>query len=413
MDAKIEARATRNLITFFLSKMLTSLGFTVYSFGISLYILSLTGSALSFAINIVFNVLPRAIAAPFAGYVADRYPKKRIVLFSMAGITLSVVALIIYTYLFGMSVSAIYTVTAIFSTIGAFNGVAFSSSIPNLVGKHRLQKALSFNQISYSIGGIGGPVIGGMLYGFVSMEVFLISMAVAYFIAFILEATLDFELFAENISRKKESMAESMKEGLRYLKTKPLVQSLLWMTLWMNFLSSAISVGLIFILVEKFTMPSSNVGFIQAAGAVGMLLASIYLSLKNELDRPIPFIKRSILIVSLCIAMLSIPLFLKLSTEVAYFYYIGAMFILSAATICTNTPIGVLIQRSVEDAYRGRVFGLIETVAVGTGPIGALLFGAMFDWIDAKIIFISIAGILALMALYQLSIIKRNTEGII
>lgn len=78
MDFQIERRATRNLITFFISKMLTSLGFTVFSFGISLYILSITGSALSFATNIVFNVVPRALAAPFAGYVAIVFRKNEL-----------------------------------------------------------------------------------------------------------------------------------------------------------------------------------------------------------------------------------------------------------------------------------------------------------------------------------------------
>lgn len=400
MDFQIERRATRNLITFFISKMLTSLGFTVFSFGISLYILSITGSALSFATNIVFNVVPRALAAPFAGYVADRFPKKRIVIASMTGITLSVVLLIIYTWLFGLSVMAIYTITAIFSTIGAFNGVAFSSAIPNMVGKKRLQKALSFNQISYSIGGIGGPVIGGMLYGFVSMQVFLISMAVAYFIALILEATMDFTLFEQHQKREKESMLQSMKEGVKYLKEKPLVKSLLWMNIWLNFFNSAISVGIVFILVEQLKMPSTNVGIIQGAGAVGMLIASIYLSVCSDLRRPLIFIRRAVILACMFIGSIAIPLFFDFSKELTFVFYMMVLFSISAMNICSNTPIGVLIQRSVEDHYRGRVFGLIEMVSVGMGPIGSLIFGALFDFIDAQFLFVGIAFILFLLMMH-------------
>lgn len=407
MNATIEARATRNLITFFISKMLTSLGFTVFSFGISLYILSMTGSALSFAMNMVFNVLPRAIAAPFAGYVADRFPKKTIVVLSMTGITLSIVALTIYTWYAGMSVIAIYAITTIFSTIGAFNGVAFSSAIPSLVGKHRLQKALSFNQISYSIGGIGGPVIGGMLYGFVSMEVFLISMAVAYFIALILEATMDFNLFAEKKTKKKEKMLESMKKGVHYLKNEPLIRSLLWMNVWLNFFSSAISVGLVFVLVQTLELPSTNIGFIQAAGAVGMLIASIYLSLRSNLQNPVAFIKRSAMLVCIFMMTLSVPLIINMSQEMTFIYYLCMMFLLSTANICTNTPIGILIQHSVDDQYRGRVFGIIETVSIGMGPIGSLIFGLLFDVIAAPIIFSSVAIILAVLLLFYLSRVRK------
>lgn len=407
MNATIEARATRNLITFFISKMLTSLGFTVFSFGISLYILSVTGSALSFAVNMVFNVLPRAIAAPFAGYVADRFPKKTIVILSMTGITLSIVALTIYTWYAGMSVVAIYAITTVFSTIGAFNGVAFSSAIPSLVGKHRLQKALSFNQISYSIGGIGGPVVGGMLYGFVSMEVFLISMAVAYFIALILEASMDFNLFAEKKVKKKEKMLESMKKGVHYLKNEPLIRSLLWMNVWLNFFSSAISVGLVFVLVQTLELPSTNIGFIQAAGAVGMLIASIYLSLRRNLQNPVAFIKRSAMLVCIFMMTLSVPLIVNMSQGMTFVYYLCVMFLLSTANICTNTPIGILIQHSVDDQYRGRVFGIIETVSIGMGPIGSLIFGILFDVIAAPIIFSSVAIILAILLLFYLSKVRK------
>lgn len=396
MEGQKIRMAQRNLYTFLVSKMLTSLGFGVFNFGISLYILSATGSALSFATNIMFNVLPRALAAPLAGYAADRFPKKRIVVLSMAGITLSVAALIVYTLKFGMSVPAIYTITTIFSIIGAFNGVAFSSSIPNLVGKERLQKALSFNQVSYSVGGIGGPTIGGMMFGFVSMKVFLFSMMIAYLIALCLESTMDFRLFEVTVKKKKESVTQSMKEGLRYLRTKPLVQTLLMTTLWINFFSSAVSVGLVFVLVQKLSIPSSQVGFIEGAGAIGMLIASIYLSVHNDLKSPLTFVKRSALSMCGIIACITVPLFLVFNGLHTFIFYMALMFIFSALSVSANTPMGVVIQRSIDDEFRGRVFGIIETLSVGMGPIGSLIFGALFDVVDAKVIFLC-AGFMLLV----------------
>lgn len=394
-------KAQRNLYTFLVSKMLTSLGFGVFNFGMSLYILSATGSALSFATNMMFNVLPRALAAPLAGYVADRFPKKRTVVLSMTGITLSVAALFVYTILFGMSVPAIYTITTIFSIIGAFNGVAFSSSIPNLVGKERLQKALSFNQVSYSIGGIGGPAMGGMLFGFVSMQVFVFSMMITYFIALCLEATMDFGLFEVKVKKKKESIAQSMKEGWQYLRTKPMIQTLLMTTLWINFFSSAVTVGLVFVLVQKLSVPSTQVGFIQGAGAMGMLMASLYLSVHNDLKNPLTFVRRSAL--SLCgiVTCITLPLFLAFNGFHSFIFYMALMFLFSALSVGANTPMGVVIQRSIDDEYRGRVFGIMETLSVGMGPIGSMIFGALFDIVDAKVIFLC-AGIILFILIARL-----------
>lgn len=401
MNEWIERRAMINLYTFFVSKLLTSLGFGVFSFGISLYILQLTGSALSFATNIMFNVLPRALVAPLAGYVADRFPRKIIVVVSMAGITASIGALIIYTELYGISVAAIYTITAIFSMIGAFNGIAFSSSIPNMVGKHNVQKGMAFNQVSYSIGAIGGPTIGGMMYGFVSMEVFLWAMFVAYFIALCLEASMNFTLFADRLVAKKESMMASMRSGFVYLKSKPLVQSLLMTQVCINFFSAAISVGLIFVLVQRLSVESTQVGIIQGAGAIGMLVASLYLSMRGDLVRPLRFVKRAATVMCIAMICIAVPLVAGFSTSIAFIYYMLLMFIFSAMSIWANTPIGVVIQREVDDAHRGRVFGIIETLAVGIGPIGSLIYGALFDYIDASLIFI-ISGLLLLVMIYIL-----------
>ncbi len=389
-------RATRNLYTFLVSKMLTSVGFGVFNFGISLYILSVTGSALSFATNILFNVLPRALAAPLAGYVADQFPKKRIVVASMTGITLSVAILIIYTILFGISVPAIYTITVIFSTIGAFNGVAFSSSLPNLVGKKRLQKAMSYNQVSYSIGSIGGPAIGGMMFGFVSMRVFLIVMMVAYFVALCLEATMDFSLYETKLEKKRESVLTSMKEGFQYLNKKPLVKTLLLTTLWMNFFFSAVSVGLVFVLVQKLGIPSSQVGLIEGSGAVGMLIASLYLSSRSDLHAPLHFAKTSAFTMCFIVACITLPLFLAFTSTYTFVFFMFLMVLFSSLGVFATTPTGVVIQNVIDDKHRGRVFGMIETLSVGMGPIGSVIFGALFDVVDAKVIFLSTSLLLIL-----------------
>ena len=55
--------------------MIAMLGANVMAFGISLYILAMTGSAMSFATNMICSVLPRALVAPLAGYVADNFSK--------------------------------------------------------------------------------------------------------------------------------------------------------------------------------------------------------------------------------------------------------------------------------------------------------------------------------------------------
>lgn len=79
----MEKRTSKyNLWAYTVSELVSGLGNGIYTFGISLYILAATGSAISFALNLMLSALPRAILAPLAGYLVDRYSRKAIVLVS-------------------------------------------------------------------------------------------------------------------------------------------------------------------------------------------------------------------------------------------------------------------------------------------------------------------------------------------
>ncbi|CAM5594841.1 MFS transporter OS=Lysinibacillus sphaericus OX=1421 GN=LS41612_13985 PE=4 SV=1 [Lysinibacillus sphaericus] len=162
-----------NLLVFvnFASKMIAMLGSHVLSFGISLYILAMTGSATSFATNMICSILPRALVAPLAGYVADNYSKKRTILIAQAGTILTMASLLFYTETIGMSVNAIYVTTVFYTLCSAFSSVTFTSAIATLVNPERLQRAMSFNQMSVSVAAVGGIIMAGvglvvqLLYG--------------------------------------------------------------------------------------------------------------------------------------------------------------------------------------------------------------------------------------------------------
>ena len=136
-------RATYNLWTFTTSKIISSFGAQVYTFAISFYILQLTGSATSFAANLICSILPRTLMAPFAGYVADKYSRKTIVITAQIATTLAIGGLLMVSLISGLSLGAIYTTTVVLSITSTFSGVTFTSSITGLIDEARIQKAMS------------------------------------------------------------------------------------------------------------------------------------------------------------------------------------------------------------------------------------------------------------------------------
>lgn len=405
-DALKLKKATYHLYTFMISKLISSFGAQVYTFAISFYILQMTGSATSFATNLICSILPRTILAPFAGAITDRYSKKAIVIGAQIATTLTIGGLLVFTLASGLSLGAIYVTTSILSITSMFSGIAFTSSITALIDKDRIQKAMSLNQMSISFAAIGSPAIGGLLYGTVSMPVFLITYMTASTIAVILESTMNFKLFAipkkDIVGDQKESIWQSIKLGVGYLKLQPIILTMLWIGLMVNFLFGAFEVGYSYILIEKLKMESQHFGFTQGSFSIGMLLMSIYFSIRKEVKYPLLVSKRGILALGAIIGAVSVPLLTSMTYHLMFGYYLLLMFCFGALIIVVNTPLQVMLQKTIDDEYKGRVFSIIETMSMALIPLGMVLYGFLYDkfpgqWILllSALLLISVVSVLA------------------
>ncbi|PKH11649.1 MFS transporter [Planomicrobium sp. MB-3u-38] len=410
--AKI-SKATYHLYTFTISKLISTFGSSVYAFGISLYVLALTGSAANFALNLICSILPRTLLAPFAGYTADNYSKKMIVILAQLASAMAVAGLLVYSIYGGLSLPAIYTTTALISVSSMFASVTFSSAIANLIDADRIQKAMGFNQSAIAIATIGGPVVGGILFGFVSMNVFLIIQVAAYLVAVVLESTMNFKLFtnriAETAGAVKKSMAAGMKEGFVYLKSNRVVMVIVTVAVGINFFFSALMIGLPFIAVQELKIEATHFGFIEAMIAVGMLLASIYFSVGKEVKFPLRFSKRGILVMSVLLAGLALPLMVDLSYTGSVVFFLVLMLVFGVTNVFVNTPIGVMMQKDVEEEYRGRVFGILESMAMAMMPLGYLIFGLLYDLVPAEYVVIGSSLCLIVLTSFMMrpSILKQ------
>ncbi|QFT87489.1 enterobactin exporter EntS [Bacillus sp. THAF10] len=407
-------RATYHLYTFMISKLISSFGAQVYAFAISFYILQTTGSATSFATNLICNLLPRTLAGPFAGAITDRYSRKKIVIMAQIATTLAIVGLLTYTLTFGLSLIAIYTTTVILSLTSTFSAIAFTSSITGLIDPGRIQKAMSLNQMAFSFATIGSPAVGGLLYGVVSIPYFLGTYIILSAVAVVLESTMNFRLFAAPAKKKeegeaKESLLQSMKAGLGYLRLQPLVMIMLWISLLINFLFGAYEVGYSYILIEKLKIESQHFGFTQGAFSVGMLLMSIYFSMRKEVKYPLLVSKRGVIAMGVILGAISIPLVLPMNYWMTFTFYMVIMFSFGSFIIIVNTPIQVMLQKTIDDEYKGRVFSTIETMAMALMPLGMVIFGILYDIFPGQWILLISAGLLIITMLIMArpSVVKK------
>lgn len=408
-------RATYHLWTFTASKMIGSFGAQIYSFAVSFYILQLTGSATSFAANLICSLLPRTVMGPFAGYLADTYSRKRIVIIAQAVSTAAIVTLLAFSFS-GLSLPAIYSTTVVLSLASTFSGVAFTSSITGLVDEDRVQRAMSLNQMSISLSAIASPAVAGVLYGFVEMPVFLMLYAGASLLAVLLESTMDFTLFAVRAEKAadapKEKMLDSMKAGLVYARLQPLLMAMIWVALLVNFLFGAVTVGYSFILIEKLKILPEHFGLIEGATAVGALLMSVYLAARKPFKSPLLVSKWGILGLGLQMSLLALPLLILLPYGGMFGFYAVLAFISGSVIPLINTPLQVYMMKLIEDDYKGRVFSILETMAMALMPLGMVLFGFLYDVLPAPWILFgsSMLLIMTVFILLRASVLKSVSE---
>ncbi|MDL0419342.1 MFS transporter [Caldibacillus thermoamylovorans] len=406
-EAQKLKRGSYHLWTFMTSKLISTFGANVYSFAISFYILQLTGSATNFALNLICSILPRTIAAPFAGYVADNFSRKRTIILAQAASVLAIAGLLTVSLMNGLSLTAIYITTCLLSLTSTFSGITFTSSISGLVDENRIQKAMSLNQMSISLASIVAPALGGVLYGAVSIPVFLIIYLIASLVALILDSTMDFQLFAKRshvpvAGQEKEKLWVSMKEGFAYLKTKPVIQTIIFIALFINFFFGSFQVGYSFVLIEKLGMKSEHFGILEGAFAVGMLLLSVYLTIRKEIKYPLITAKYGTIGLALVIGGIAVPLLVPFSYQAMFVFYLILMLAIGSFLTIINTPIGVMMQKSVDDDFKGRVISILETMAQVLMPLGTVIYGFLYDWVAAEwVLFIS-AGIIIGIALFML-----------
>ena len=137
---------------------------------LSWMILQLTDSYLQLGLVLAFNNLPRPMISMFTGYIADRFPRGKVLLVGQTINVLTVVALLsVIAYDFDL-IRPWHVFGAVFiqGLTKAIEDPSRRTAIFDLVGQQRLVNALSLDVISNNLGKMAGPVVGGILLDLVS-----------------------------------------------------------------------------------------------------------------------------------------------------------------------------------------------------------------------------------------------------
>ncbi|HKV35511.1 MAG TPA: MFS transporter [Pyrinomonadaceae bacterium] len=345
---------------------------------IALYtiILNLTGSGRDVGLLLVARFLPSFLFGPLSGVVADRFSRQRIMI-----VTDILRALVVLGFLFVRRADQlwiVYVLTVCQLGLSTFFEPAKTAAIPSIVEDRELVAANAISSVTWSVMLTLGAAIGGLITGWFGTDAAFILDAASYLLSAALIASIRVQKRRKR-ERQKLTVGRALGitetiEGIRYVKDRPRVLALLlvkpaWgigggiLTLLAVFGERIFPVG---------KSAATGIGVLFAARGIGTAVGPIVARrMAGEVDKRM----KAWIGIAFIIAGVFYAAFGSATSFVFALLVLGVAHCGGSILWVFST---VLLQRGVDDSFRGRVFAaelalLTLTMALSNYTTGELL----------------------------------------
>jgi MFS family permease len=348
-------------------------------------ILSLTGSGLAVGLTTALQFLPMLVIGAWGGLLADRFPKRRLL------ITTQVLMAIPAVFLFAVTAAGVVAPWMVFlavfamGTVNAVDNPTRQSFVFEMVGPDRVVNAVSLNSVIVQSARIVGPAVAGILIAAFGVVPCFAINALTF-------AAMIFALWGMDPARlhtapRAPQGKGAIRAGLRYVARTPelavpLALMALVGTLGFNF-------QVVLPLLAKFSFGGGAGTYAALVSAMGV--GSIAGALVNgSRGRTGPKL--------IAAAALAFGVGALLAAAMpALAFEVVALIALGAASVTFAAAINSTLQLAVSHEMRGRVMALYSVVFLGSTPLGGPLTGWLAETYDPRVALV-LAGISGLSA---------------
>ncbi|PKM68320.1 MAG: MFS transporter [Firmicutes bacterium HGW-Firmicutes-2] len=400
-NINISSHERFNLYLFTSGKAVSILGSSIYTFAIGLYVLKITGSAQSYATTLMLSILPLVVMSPIAGVIADRIPKKWLVVGMDFLSGLLFTALYFYSIKMTLNLAVIYISTVLLNIFTTFFGIGMEAAKPSLVTSARLIKLNSLSKLIDSSASILGPIVGGMVFALVDIHLFILFNAVSFIFSAVTEWFIDYELNEEKVENKEKEEKENkeksrkntkeflkdLKEGWDFFSHNRSILELFFVFVSLNFLLGfSVNVPAPYIINQLLKMPSTSFGMINSMFPVGLILGTLTV---EKIMKRIEF--RRLLIsmnafIALLAGLIGLPVIMNLTNSNNLIFY-GIIYMLMGIGIAyVDVPLMTILQNDIPKKLLGRVLSLIMSLVKVVLPIAIITSGLLINRLPIVII---------------------------
>ncbi|MFA6187071.1 MAG: MFS transporter [Phycisphaerae bacterium] len=402
----LRALKHKNYRLFFAGQGVSLIGTWMQMVATSWLVYRLTGSAFYLGVISFCDSAPILFGAPIAGVLADRWPRKNIVILTQifAMLQAFILAAIVFFHL--ATIPLLIILSLMRGLINTFDMPTRQAFVFEMVDdKNDLPNAIALNSMLFNMARFVGPSIAGFVIAYTGE-------AACFFINGISFLAVIFALYAMKIVcppaiRQSGSILGGIKAGLKYSFNFTPIRTILIYTAITSFFATPYLVLMPVFAKVILHGDSRTLGFLMAAIGTGAFIGAVILAKRKSVRG----LENVIIIASIIFAAGIIGFSFSKNLWLSFCLIVLPGF----GVMVQMASINIILQTIVDDDKRGRVLSLHTMSFIGIVPFGNLLAGFVAEHIGApKTLLIS--GILSiatmLMFLRQLPEIRRLIEPI-
>lgn len=351
----------------------------------------------------VLQFLPVLLFGIPAGIVADRFPKRSILMVTQSAMMLlsAVLAMLVITEV--VQLWHVYLVATVFGCANALDMPTRQAFVSEMVDRDVLMNAIALNSALFNTGRIIGPAIAGGLLAIMGPGPLFAINATSYIAVL---AGLLMMNVAPIIKTSDVGPVQRLREGLTYIRGEPMIFRTIVMVGMVGIFGMNFNVWVPVLASDAFDAGSSAYGQLFSAMGAGSLLGALSLAFSGRGPN------RSRM-VGAVFAMGAGEIVLGAVAASGTALLLGAMTIALIGFTTTNTmsTANTIVQTTASDELRGRVMAVYMTVFAGTIPIGALLAGWVTGQFGLTISLATSGTMVVLAGLYQLWAARQTRRG--
>jgi MFS family permease len=360
----------RNYRLFFIGQLISVTGTWMQSLAQSwLVVDQLDASAFELGLVNVFQFGPVLLLGIPAGVLADKVPKRTLMVITQVTFGLLAASLAMLVAGGHVQLWHVYLMAGLFGLTTAFDMPTRQAFVSEMVDKDALMNAIALNSAMFNTGRILGPAVAGVVLAAFGPAICFAINAVSYLAVI---AGLLMMRIAPLVSTAAGSAVEQLREGLAYVRGTPDVLRPVMLVASVGIFGMSYNVWLPLLARDSFNADAGTFGALFSSMGAGSLAGALAIAFFGRRPSRVRMLLAAISLGLLEIGV-AVAASASLAVVVGMVLLAGCGFAASNAMAMANT----IVQTTAPDDLRGRVMAVYSTVFMGSTPIGALVAGVI------------------------------------